>query len=96
MKPTGGVVVGCGQVLLGGVVVSEQGLVVAVLVPVEGLDLQPAALRVTTHDAGHRLVHGTGRRGGVVRQEDDLTAQVLPALHAGQLGEEEEEEEGRE
>ena len=95
VRLTGGVVVCGGQVLLRGVVVPEQRLVVAVLVPVEGLDLQPAPLWVAAHDPGHGLVHGAGRRRGVVRQEDDLAAQVLPALHAGQLGEEEEEEEER-
>lgn len=67
--------------------VSEQSLVVAVLVPVEGFDLQAAAFRVTAHDPGDRLVHGAGRRRGVLRQEDDLVPQVNPALHTGQLDE---------
>ena len=86
---TGGVVVGCvGLILAGVAVVPEQHLVVAVLVPVEGLDLQTAPLGVSTHDARHSLVHGAGRRRGVLRQEHDLVTQVAPALHAGQLEEE--------
>lgn len=65
--------------------VSKQSLVVAVLIPVEGFDLQAAAFRVTAHDPGDRLVHGAGGRCGVLRQEDDLVPQVDPALHTGQL-----------
>lgn len=65
--------------------VSEQSLVVAVLVPVEGFDLQATALRVTAHNPGDCLVHGAGRRRGILCQEDDLVPQVNPALHTGQL-----------
>lgn len=82
---TGGVVIERRRLLLAAVVVPEQSLVVAVLVPVEGLDLQASAFRVAAHDPGHSLVHGAGRRRGVVGQEDDLVPQVDPAFHTGQL-----------
>lgn len=58
---TGRVVVERRGLVLAAVVVSEQGFVVAVFVPVEGFDLQPAAFRVTAHDPGDRLVHVFGR-----------------------------------
>ena len=67
--------------------VTEQGLVVVVLVPVEGFDLEAAALRVTADDARHGLVHETrGPLEGHRAQVLDLLAKVPPAVHTGQLG----------
>lgn len=67
-------------------VVTEQRLVVVVLVPVERLDLEAAALWVAAHDAGHGLVRLAGRRHRRVGcQVEQLPAQVLPAVDAGQL-----------
>lgn len=40
---------------------------------------------MTAHDPGDGLVHGAGRRRGVLRQEDYLIPQIDPALHTGQL-----------
>ena len=85
---TGGVVVGGGGLVVAVVaMVTEQGLVVVVLVPVEGLDLQAAPLRVTAHDAGHGLVDQPGGalgQGGA--QVLHLLTEVPPAVHTGQLG----------
>lgn len=66
-------------------VVAEQSLVVVILVPVEGLDLQASALRVATDDAGYGLVHVVGGLCAVARQVQDLVAHVPPALHTHKL-----------
>lgn len=65
--------------------VAEQGLVVAVLVPVEGFDFETTTFWVATDNARHSLVHGSGRGGGILRQEHDLISQVAPTLHTGKL-----------
>lgn len=72
--------------------VSKQSFVVAVFIPVEGFDLEAAAFRVTAHDPGDGLVHGAGRRCGVLGQEDDLIPQINPALHSCQLKTKDEEQ----
>lgn len=86
---TGRVVVGGDGLALVVVMVTEQGLVVVILIPVEGFDLQAAALRVPTHNARHGLVHVIGRAGGVAGQKQDLVPHVTPALHVHQLRERE-------
>lgn len=48
---TGRVVVGGRGLVVAVVMVTEQGLVVVIFVPVEGFDLQAAALWMSTHDA---------------------------------------------
>ena len=65
--------------------VTEEGLVVVVLVPVEGLDLQASALRVAADDARHGLVHVAGAACGVSHEVLQLLTHVLPAVHAHQL-----------
>ncbi len=83
---TGGVVVnGVGIAVAVIAVAPEQGLVVVVLVPVEGLDLQASALRVTADDTGHGLVHVVGGLCAVAGQVQDLVAHVPPALHTRKL-----------
>lgn len=83
---TGGVVIGGHWFILTAVaIVSKQGFVVVVFVPVEGLDLEATTFRMPTHDAGHGLVHVTGRACGVGSQVLDLCTHVSPALHARQL-----------
>lgn len=63
---TGGVVVSCEGITVAVVaVVSKQGLVVVVLVPVERLDFKAAALGVSADDAGHSLVHLVWRACGI-------------------------------
>lgn len=83
---TGGVVVG-GQSLAVAVVamISKQGLVVVVLVPVERLDFQASSLRVPTDNTGNSLVHLVWRACRVGSQEKDLLTHILPTLHAGEL-----------
>lgn len=87
-KLTGSVVVGRHRLAVAVVMVTEQGLVVVIFIPVEGFDLQAAALWVSTHDARHGLVHVIGRVCDVSGQEQDLVPQVTPTLHAPQLREE--------
>lgn len=66
-------------------VVSKQGLVVVVFVPVERLDFEAPSLWVSTHNPGHGLVHLVWRPRGVCSQIKDLLPHVLPTLHAGKL-----------
>lgn len=69
-----------------GAIPSEEGFVVVILIPVEGLDLQAPTLWVTTDDAGHSLVYLGGGAGAVhVIQKHHLLPHVTPAPCAEQL-----------
>lgn len=65
--------------------ISKQGLVVVVLIPVERLDFQAASLRVPTNNTGNSLVHLVWGACSVGSQEQDLLTHILPTLHAGEL-----------
>lgn len=65
--------------------ISKQGLVVVVLIPVERLDFQAASLRVPTNNTGNGLVHLVWGACSVGSQEQDLLTHILPTLHAGEL-----------
>lgn len=83
---TGGVVIGRHWLIIAVVaIISKQGFVVVVFVPVEGFDLQAATFRMPAHYAGHSLVHVTRGACCIGSQVLDLCAHVLPALHANQL-----------
>lgn len=83
---TGGVVVSRQSLTVTVVaMISKQGFVVVVLIPVERLDFQATSLRVPTNNTGHGLVHLVGRACCVRSQEQDLLTHILPTLHAGEL-----------
>lgn len=87
---TGGVVVHGHRFFIAVVaVVTEQRFIVVILVPVEGLYLEAAPLRMAAHDAGHGLVHVVGRLRAVSGQVEDLCSHVPPALHTRKLSKDE-------
>lgn len=65
--------------------ISKQGLVVVVLIPVERLDFQATSLRVPTNNSGNGLVHLVWRACCVDSQELDFLTHIIPTLHAGEL-----------
>lgn len=65
--------------------VSKQGLVVVVFIPVERLDFEAASLGVSTDDSWHSLVHLVWGACGICSQIQDFLTHILPTIHIGKL-----------
>lgn len=83
---TGRVVVSREEISVAAVaMVSKQGLVVVVLIPVERLDFEAPSLGVSADDARHSLVHLVRRACGIYSEIQDLLTHVLPTVHTVKL-----------